>query len=340
MQRCKGLFIFLVGLISFSLCTCTVTEDYLTECGVALGTTYSITYRVPSGAQDSLPAQIRQSIDLCLRNVNRSLSIYNNHSLISKLNNNQTQETDSLFNTVFTKAVEVNRLTQGAFDISAGALFDLWGFGLENRHTVTEQEVQLALQHIGMDKFRLDQNTLYKTDSSATLNMNAIAKGYTSDRVASVFDDAGITDYLVEIGGEIVCKGKNQKGREWAIGIDAPIDGNVSPGEELQGIIYLTDKALATSGNYRNFYVENGKKYAHTIDPLTGRPVEHQLLSATVITKDCMSADAYATAFMVMGLDKSKLFLQAHPELEISVYFVYQLNGLFRIFVSPSVSFK
>lgn len=338
MRRLKSFGSAGVVLLAFFLNACTLSGNYLTENGAAFGTTYALTYRVPDGAREDFSAQILQSVDLCLDSINNSLSIYNNHSLIYRLNHNQTHKTDSLFNTVFRKALEINRTTNGAFDISAAPLFDLWGFGLEERLTVTPQIVTAALAHTGMDNFSLCGDSLFKKDTAARLSMNAIAKGYTSDLVAAVFDRSGVSDYLVEIGGEIVCKGKNSKGKPWAIGIDAPIDGNNSPGETLQGIVYLSDKALATSGNYRNFYVEDGKKYAHTIDPLTGYPVTHQLLSATVIAADCISADAYATAFMVMGLERSKAFLEQHPEL--GAFLIYHFKGKFLIFVTPNVVFK
>ncbi len=186
-----------------------------------------------------------------------------------------------------------------------------------------------------MDKFYMEDTLLYKKDPRSSLNMNAIAKGFASDQVAAGLSRLGITDMLVEIGGEIVCKGVNQEGNPWKIGIDSPIDGNVHPGESIEVVIRLTDKALATSGNYRNFYIENGKKYAHTIDPRTGMPVLHNLLSATVIADDCMSADAYATAFMVMGLESSKSFLESHPDL--GAFLIYDENGVFKTYATNNI---
>ena len=186
-----------------------------------------------------------------------------------------------------------------------------------------------------MDKFYLEDTLLCKKDPRSRLNMNAIAKGYACDLVADNLTRLGIIDFLVEIGGEIVCKGLNPDRKPWKIGIDSPIDGNVHPGESIEVVINLTDKALATSGNYRNFYIENGKKYAHIIDPRTGTPVLHHLLSATVIADDCMSADAYATAFMVMGLESVKSFLNKNPNL--GAFLIYDENGVFKTYATNNI---
>ncbi len=186
-----------------------------------------------------------------------------------------------------------------------------------------------------MDKFYMEDTLLYKRPQKQSEHECREAKGFAVRSGGCRFSRLGITDMLVEIGGEIVCKGVNQEGKPWKIGIDSPKDGNVHPGESIEVVIRLTDKALATSGNYRNFYIENGKKYAHTIDPRTGMPVLHNLLSATVIADDCMSADAYATAFMVMGLESSKSFLESHPDL--GAFLIYDENGVFKTYATNNI---
>ncbi|MFA7088850.1 MAG: FAD:protein FMN transferase [Bacteroidales bacterium] len=321
--------------IAFFLAGCNSAKDYIRFQGSALGTTYSITFRTPAGAPSDFSARVTRLTGQCLDRINHSFSIYNNHSLLSKLNYNLTRRTDSLFRIVFERSQEISIRTDGAFDISAAPFFDYWGFGSEKRDSLKKWDPEAIKQYTGMDKFYLEDTLLCKKDPRSRLNMNAIAKGYACDLVADNLTRLGIIDFLVEIGGEIVCKGLNPDRKPWKIGIDSPIDGNVHPGESIEVVINLTDKALATSGNYRNFYIENGKKYAHIIDPRTGTPVLHHLLSATVIADDCMSADAYATAFMVMGLESVKSFLNKNPNL--GAFLIYDENGVFKTYATNNI---
>ncbi|HPJ82638.1 MAG: FAD:protein FMN transferase [Bacteroidales bacterium] len=327
-------FIFLCFLFLFTA-SCNQRAHYMCLEGSALGTTYAITFRIPEGAPSAFPDIVEQTLASGFERINNSLSIYNNHSLISRINKNLTQETDSLFRTVFNRSMDISILTNGAFDISAAPFFDLWGFGFEKRDILRQDSLELVRQYTGMDKFRLEGTALYKADPRCSLSMNAIAKGYACDLIAGELSELEITDMLVEIGGEIVCRGLNPKKRPWRIGIDSPVDGNIHPGENIQAVITMTDKGLATSGNYRNYYIENGKKYAHIIDPQTGLPVKHNLLSATVIAPDCMSADAFATALMVMGLAASIDFLNQHPEL--GAYLIYEQGGVFKTYATDNI---
>jgi thiamine biosynthesis lipoprotein len=332
----KKPFPFIVLLsMAFILAGCDSAEDYIRFQGSALGTTYSITYRPPAGASSDFSSRVNRVTGQCLDRINHSFSIYNNHSLLSELNHNLSHRTDSLFRIVFERAQEISMQTDGAFDISAAPFFNYWGFGSERRDSLKKWDPEETKQYTGMDKFYMEDTLLYKKDPRSQLNMNAIAKGFACDLVADGLARLGITDLLVEIGGEIVCKGFNPERKPWRIGIDSPVYGNVHPGESIEVVIYLTDKALATSGNYRNFYIENGKKYAHTIDPRTGEPVLHNLLSATVIAKDCMSADAFATAFMVMGLESSKTFLNKNPDVD--AFLIYDENGVFKTYATNNI---
>lgn len=182
------------------------------------------------------------------------------------------------------------------------------------------------MQFVGMEKLKIEQRKLIKADPRMRLNFNAIAQGYTCDYIARKFDAMGITDYLLEIGGEIYCKGLNAKGEEWSVGIDKPLDGNFIPGESFQAVLLLSNKGLVTSGNYRKFYIEDGVKYSHTIDPKTGYPVRHNLLSATVLAKNATLADAYATYFMVVGLERAKELLAQTPDMEALLVYGDQEN--------------
>lgn len=290
-------------------------SDYINFGGFVQGTTYSITYETFDGVI------FKDDIESLLAEFDTSLSTYNNLSLITKINNNELITTDFYFNTVFNKSKEVYTKTNGAFDLTVAPLVNAWGFGFKNKAEITNAKIDSILAFVGFNKIDLNNSTISKTDPRVSIDVNAIAQGYSVDVVADFLDNKGIANYLVEIGGEVKTKGVNKKRKEWKIGIDKPIDNNNIPGQNLQAIIKLSDKSLATSGNYRKFYERNGIKYSHTIDPNTGYPVMHSLLSATVIAEDCMTADAYATAFMVMGLEKSLDLLKTLPNIE--AYLIY-----------------
>lgn len=318
--------------------TCSVscerpTYEHLS--GMALGTTYSLTYRMPDTAQASFGDTIKRIVGISFDRINNSLSIYNNHSLLSQLNQNKTQTVDSLLANVFNYAREISQKTNGAFDISASPLFSLWGFGAEPAVANPEDSLQHVMGYVGMDKVHIQDSLLVKADPRVTLNMNAIAKGYSADYLAKQLQSVGITDFLIEVGGEIVIKGVNPEGAPWRIGIDQPIDGNITPGAYIEAVITLTDNALATSGNYRNFYIKDGRKLAHTIDPRTGKPVQHEVLSVTVVAPTCTEADGYATAFMVMGLTKSLAFLEQNPT--ISAHIIYTQGDQLSTYTSPQL---
>ena len=217
-------------------------------------------------------------------------------------------------------------------DASAAPLFDLWGFGFKNGVEITQQNVDSLKQFIGMEKLSVYKNEsdsnwhLKREDPRIMLNFNAIAQGYTADYFGRRFEAMGIENYLIEIGGEVYSKGVNPSGKEWKVGIDKPADGNFIQGESIQAIIQMSGKGLVTSGNYRKFYVKDGVKYSHTIDPSTGHPVQHTRLSATVIANDATTADAYATYFMVVGLDRAKEILSATPDMEALLIYGEQEN--------------
>jgi len=287
-------------------------KEFIRNEGFIFGTTYHLIYDHPN--------DLHEEIRVAFNEFDLSLSTYNKQSIISKVNRDEPVEVDAYFKTVFHKAVEVTKATEGAFDMTIGPLANAWGFGFSNKDSITQELVDSLLLHMGMDKIKLEGNRVVKANPAIVLNVNALAKGYGVDVIANLLEAQGITNYMVEIGGELRVKGHNQKKQNWRVGIDMPVDDPQVITRDLQEVISITNTALATSGNYRNFYYKEGKKYAHTISPYTGYPVQHQLLSASVIAPDCMTADAYATAFMVLGLEKSLEIVKQHPELE--AYFI------------------
>ncbi len=319
----RNLIIILI-LISFFSCNHKSESSYISFGGFTQGTTYNITYELI----DSTDYQ--DKIEYLLAEFDTSLSTYNPLSLITKINNNETTTTDYYFREVFEKAEEVYKSTNGSFDITVAPLVNIWGFGFKNKEEITNAKIDSILEFVDFKKVDLKDSSIVKTDLRVTLDVNAIAQGYSVDVIADFLEKKGILNYLVEIGGEVKTKGFNKKGNEWRVGIDKPIDNNNIPGENLQAIVNLSNKSLATSGNYRKFYERDGIKYSHTIDPKTGYPVTHSLLSATVIANDCMTADAYATAFMVMGLEEAYKLVEKLPEIE-AIFIYNDESGKFRM---------
>lgn len=304
---------------------------YQKDSGEIFGTYYHITYQ---SSKD-----LRPEIEAELNKVDVSLSPFNPNSIISAVNRNENVKVNEMFTQVFMLAERVSKETQGAFDITVAPLVNAWGFGTEGRKTPSKSTVDSLRQLIGYQKVSLVNGFVKKSNPKMRLDCSAIAKGYGADVVANFFKRRGIENYLIEIGGEVVTSGNSEKRLPWRIGVIKPSDDTLNVTEETQTIINVTDKAMATSGNYRNFRYVAGKKYAHTIDPATGYPVQHSLLSATVLANDCATADAYATAFMVMGVEKAKKVLERHSEL--MAYFIYAgTKGELEVWFSPALESK
>jgi FAD:protein FMN transferase len=301
--------------------------------GFAQGSTYSIVY---DNRKNTDPVELKNKVEKILQDFDMSLSVYKDSSVISKINRNEQVVPDSFFTEVFRKSVNISQMTDGAFDITVGPLVRAWGFGPDRHKTFTESNRDSLMKLVGMSKVSLVNGQLIKADPHICLDVNAIAQGFSVDVICRLFDHLGIKNYLVEIGGEVRAKGK-KAGNLWRIGIDKPVDNNLSPGETLQAIIKISDKALATSGNYRKFYVENGIKYSHEIDPKTGYPARNTLLSASILADECATADGIATACMVMGKDKSIEFLRIHPEFEAFLIYSDE-RGNFRTWVSEKLN--
>lgn len=308
----------LVGLLIL-LTACTDRSQYIRLTGLAQGSTYLITYAETDRQGQRIEAsaeQVQELVEQGFERINHSVSGYHKGSVLSRLNRNETCETDSIFRDLFRISCQLWEETEGIFDPSGAPLYDLWGFGFQDKGQVSQHQIDSLRQFIGMHHFRLEGNQLIKDHPNARLNFNAIAQGYTCDYIAHILDSLQIQDFLIEVGGEVYAKGLNPKGLSWRIGIDRPEDGNMEPGAKLEEIVSISNQGLVTSGNYRKFYIENGQKYAHTIDPKTGYPVQHNLLSASILAPNATLADAYATYCMAIGLEASTDFLTSRPDLQ------------------------
>ena len=305
--------LFLVALIVGTVFILSGSKYYTNE-GQIFGTTYHITY---AGTND-LDKEIRAE----LQRVDDALSMFNKQSVLSKFNRNEKYDvSNARFNDVVRLSLQLSRETDGAFDITVAPLVNEWGFGFKHRERINASKIDSLRAFVGYDKLFYEGNRLNKRDSRVTIDCGAVAKGYGVDCVARLLSSKGCTNYMVEIGGEVVVKGKNAKGKKWTIGINKPVDDSTKTVSEVQSILHVSDCGIATSGNYRNFYYVDGCKVSHTIDPKTGQPVQHSLLSATVLTPSCAKSDALATSFMVMGLDRAKAFLAKHKDVQ--AYFIF-----------------
>ena len=295
------------------------------------GTTYNVIYQCDSDLSQGIRAELEK--------VDHSLSPFNKTSVITAVNNNQEVVLDKMFLEVYEKAMEISADTDGAFDITVAPLVNAWGFGFKNDTMPTRRQVDSLKAFVGYQKVSLADGKIKKRDPRMMLDCSAIAKGYGTDVVARFLRSRGVKNFMVEIGGEIVTSGVNQSRVPWRVGVIKPTEDSLNVGHELQTTLNVTDIAMATSGNYRNFYYKGGKKFAHTVDPKTGYPVQHSILSATVLTKSCMIADAYATSFMVMGMERAKQVLERHPELQ--AYFIYDNGkGKTDVWFTPSLEAK
>ena len=333
-----------VAVLSLS---CARRSGYVRIEGYAQGGTYSVIFNTEG--VDKGPVEIRDTVESILRKIDFTLSGYNKNSVLSRFNAGETIMVDEMFAEIYSMGRDVWEETGGAVDVSFSPLYDLWGFGFKNGNLPTAQQVDSVRSFCGMGFCResivdmigveMASASLYLEShgsASPQLNYNAIAQGYSCDLVARYLYSIGVKDMMVNIG-EIFCDGKNPSGVAWTIGIDRPEDGNNELGAQLQGVFSVPEgpHGVVTSGNYRKFYVKDGKKYAHTIDPRTGYPVTHNLLSATIVAADAMIADAYATYCMVIGFDEAKAFIESREDLEGCL--VYDDGGEFVTWCSAGI---
>lgn len=325
----KALFRYcIIFIYSFLLSACVSTTQtstkYVTDDGRVFGTFYKIKYA--SNGKD-----VKTEYLAALAAVDTALSTFNKQSTITRVNLSPDSvllsDKDSLFIRVYNKACEISTITNGAFDITVAPLVNAYGFGFDPNRSTPDSVIAELKNYVGWKKVSLSPSGYIKKENpNVKLDASAIAKGFGSDVVARVLRQNGINDFMVEVGGEVVCNGVNDKGRVWSIGINKPIeDSTMQHTNEIQRVVQLDGKALATSGNYLQYYYKNGTKYAHTIDPCSGKPVNHTLLSSSIIADDCMTADALATACMVIGVDSALSLIESLPNVE--GYFIYAGNN-------------
>ncbi|MDR2469215.1 MAG: FAD:protein FMN transferase [Tannerella sp.] len=298
------------------------------------GTVFHTYYRIKYQSERPLS----EKIDAEFQAFSLSLNPFNPRSILAKVNRNEEVEVDAWFTTVFNKAMEISAHSGGMFDATAAPLINLWGFGFERKDSVSPQVIDSLRAFVGYRKIRMENGRVIKDDPRMMLNFSAIAKGFACDVIARLLEREGVTNCMIDIGGEVAVRGVNPGGNCWRIGISRPDEDLYGANTRTSGIVRLCHPCgLATSGNYRNFYVKDGKKYAHTINPLTGYPSEETILSATVTAPDCMTADACATACMVMGVEAAVRMAESLPEIEY--YFIYSApDGSLRTVCSEGMS--
>lgn len=311
----KQFYLLIVLLLLTQACKKEEGFEYKTTSGAVFGTTYSIIYQSKK--------EYQKSIDSLFHLVNKSLSTYLPSSYISRVNNNDsTVVVDDFFVEVFKKSKRIYKETNGYFDPTFGIVIDAYGFGSGKRKdSITKKDIAELMNYVGFEKISIKNRRVYKELPKIQINVNAIAKGYGIDVIARFLETQKIENYLVEIGGEVRAKGVSKRNKPWRVAIDDP---NTDGSRTVSKFVSLTNQSVASSGNYRKFRVDkNGKKYVHTINPKTGLAKENDLLSATVITStDCADADAYATAFMAMGFEKTKEFLKRYPKINALLVYV------------------
>ncbi|GAB2786869.1 FAD:protein FMN transferase [Rhabdobacter roseus] len=313
----KGVLWVVVGVLGLSTCQKKApasSYNYLE--GDAQGTTFHITYK------DSLGRDFSGSIDSLFRVLDRSMSLWDSTSVIRRINNHEPGVLpDAHFLAVFRRSQEISQLTNGAFDATVAPLVRAWGFSFKKQSAPPEpSQVDSLRQQVGYLKARVVAGRVVFDDPRMEVDFNAIAQGYTVDVLADFLIEKGVRHFLVEVGGEVRAQGRNERGEVWRVGIDKPVAGE-TPGRPLQAVVRLDGRSLATSGNYRKFIERDGKRYSHSIDPQTGYPVTHTLLSVSVLADDCMSADAFATAFLVMGTDRAFALAE---QLKLPIACIYE----------------
>ncbi len=298
--------------------------------GETQGTYYAVTYYADRGQDYQL------QIDSLLHRFDSSASLWKPNSILSRINSNDSVRVDKTLENLFNKSMKVSEESNGAFDITVGPLVSAWGFGFNDRMKVDQHIVDSLLPLVNYHNLKISEGRIVKSDPRIRMDFNAIAQGYAVDLVAGLLESKGISSYLIDIGGEVLGKGTKPDNSEWNVGIELPAPDSLAE-RQVKAIVLLKDKALSTSGNYRKYYEENGVRYSHTIDPATGYPVKHSLLSVSVLAPDCMTADAYATVMMVKGLDHSRMFLDEHPGIE--AYFIYSdSTGNMKTWFTPGFS--
>lgn len=324
-RRAGRFFLYLVTLIA---CGCSQQPVHLF--GEAQGTYYSIQY------YDRQGRDLQPQVDSLLHAFDLTASLWVDSSLLRRLNACTTDTVDAIFSALLEHSLTISAYTNGAFDPRIGRIVQAWGFSFRQQQEPDSAELA-AMLLAARGNVAIDNGRLVKENPATELDFNAIAQGYAVDLLAAMFEDYGITNYLIDVGGEVIARGSKRNGSPWRVGIERPADDSISA-PVVQTAVALHDAAIVTSGSYRKYYERDGVRYSHTIDPATGRPVLHSLLSVSVVDSLCWRADAMATAYMVMGLDKAKQFIATHPNGPgtAAVYFIYDSCGTMTTYETPS----
>lgn len=327
-KRVRGVWAVVAAVV---LASCAGRPDYTTVDGVMLGTTLHVVADVRDVSAQELYAAVME-LD---REAKASMSIFDENSLLSRLNRNQTDTVDRHIAFNLRLADSIGALSDGRYDVTVKPLVEAWGFA--GKEAQAHPNIDSILEFVGREKVHIEGNRLVKDDPRVQLDFNSVAKGYTVDLLAALVERFGARNYIVDIGGEVRCRGVNRQGNPWRIGVETPFDGNMTDGEYLQRRISLSEGGLATSGNYRRFYLDaDGNKVAHTIDPRTGRSVVSRLLSVTVVAPTCAEADALGTMFLAMGADDARAAVDRMPG--VKVYFILAGEGdAYEEYVSPAM---
>ncbi len=325
----RNFILLLFTVLLFSSCNDVQKTTKINLTGEAQGTYYSISFFASNNNIN------KEVIDKLLSDFDNSASNYKAESIISKVNNNEDVILDDIFIGNYNMANKISIETNGDFDITVRPLVQAWGFGSISAKDMDSLIVDSIMSFVGYDKVIIKDGKIIKKDNRLQLDFDAIAQGYAVDVIKNYLLDNGISNFLVDIGGEVYASEFKEDSIHWKVGIETPTD-SAKYGENLSAIVSLSKRGMATSGNYRKFYVKDGVKYSHTINPKTGYPIASRLLSATVLTSKAANADAYATAFMVMGLDKTIKFLDKHKNID--AYLIYSdKEGNYNTFVTPGV---
>lgn len=325
----KTPFYFFLSLILFALSSCNNNPKQdlkkYTLNGRTQGTYYHIVYFAPEDKwcvknNWQTSSEIKNGIDSILSKIDYSISLWNKNSLLNKINDNQSNFMDKILIENFIAAEKISKLTDGAFDISLGALIEAHGFAAKERKKLTEHEIDSMMLYVGYDKLKIENNKLIKQYPQTRIDFNAIAQGYTTDKISEYLKRNHINQHIVDVGGEVYASNRKPDGQQWRVAIENP-SKDMYAEREYNSFVKLENKSIVTSGNYRKYIEEDGIRLSHTINPKTGHSVRHNLLSVSVIADDATTADGLATAFMVMGKDKAEEFLNAHPEYD--AIFIY-----------------
>ena len=331
----RKIFVLIFPAASLLVAACSSMPQPVRLSGEAQGTYYSVTY------YDTQHRNLKSSIDSLLNDFDLTASLWVDSSLVRRVNDGSDSVVNELFATLVELSAQMHDFTGGAFDCTVGSLVRVWGFGFSKREAINDVVIDSLLRYVGPQPSIVRSNSgmpiVRKPFPETDFDFNAIAQGYSTDLVCRLLESRGITDYIVDIGGEVYARGGKPDGSAWRVGIERPAENRYSS-PEVETSIELHDQSVVTSGSYRKYYEKDGIRYSHTIDPVTGRPVEHTLLSVSVIDTAAWRADALATAFMVMGFERSLQFIESHPDDSgtQAVFFIYSNQDGYRTYATPT----